>query len=51
MNILVLGGSGLFGRNTVLHLLADKEISRVVSMDVTPTMETWSERNSLKPPG
>ena len=36
MNVLVIGGSGLFGGKTVLHLLRDKEISRVVSMDVVP---------------
>ena len=39
MNVLVLGGSGLFGRKTVLHLLQDKEVSDVVSMDVTPPRE------------
>src|SRR4030042_2011205 len=36
MNILVIGGSGLLGRKTVLHLLRDNEISQVVSMDVIP---------------
>lgn len=36
MNVLVIGGSGLFGGKTVLHLLRDEEISRVVSMDVVP---------------
>ena len=36
MNILVIGGSGLFGGKTVLHLLQDKEVSKVVSMDVVP---------------
>ena len=39
MNILVLGGSGLFGRKTVIHLLRDEEVSLVVSMDVTPPKE------------
>jgi nucleoside-diphosphate-sugar epimerase len=34
MNILVIGGSGLFGRKTVIHLLRDPEVSRVISMDV-----------------
>jgi nucleoside-diphosphate-sugar epimerase len=34
MNVLVIGGSGLFGRKIVIHLLRDKDISRVVSMDV-----------------
>jgi nucleoside-diphosphate-sugar epimerase len=39
VNILVIGGSGLFGRKTVLHLLQDKEVSLVVSMDVVPQKE------------
>lgn len=39
MNILVIGGSGLFGRKTVLHLLRDEDVSGVVSMDVTPPQE------------
>ena len=39
MNILVIGGNGLFGRKTVLHLLQDKEVSLVVSMDVVPPRE------------
>jgi nucleoside-diphosphate-sugar epimerase len=34
MNVLVIGGSGLFGGKTVLHLLRDEEILLVVSMDV-----------------
>ncbi len=37
MRILVLGGSGLFGRKTVLHLLKDPEISFVLSSDVAAT--------------
>jgi nucleoside-diphosphate-sugar epimerase len=36
MNVLVLGGSGLFGRRTCLYLVDDKEIQSVVSMDVAP---------------
>jgi nucleoside-diphosphate-sugar epimerase len=36
MNILVIGGSGLFGGKTLLHLLNDEEVSRVVCMDVVP---------------
>ena len=36
MNILVIGGSGLFGRKIIIHLLRDDEISSVVSMDVVP---------------
>jgi UDP-glucose 4-epimerase len=34
MNILVIGGSGLLGRKTLLHLVRDGEIKRVVGMDV-----------------
>ena len=36
MNVLVIGGSGLFGGETVLHLLQDEGVSRVVSFDVVP---------------
>ncbi|MFC2010084.1 NAD-dependent epimerase/dehydratase family protein [Chloroflexota bacterium] len=36
MNIMVLGGSGLFGRKTVLHMLEDKDIENVVSVDIAP---------------
>ena len=43
MNILVIGGSGLFGGKTVLHLLRDEAISRVVSMDVVPPKEWLME--------
>ncbi|MBN1160562.1 MAG: SDR family oxidoreductase [Dehalococcoidales bacterium] len=39
MNILVTGGSGLFGRKTVLYLLNDPEVKTVVSMDLTPPKE------------
>ena len=39
MNILVIGGSGLFGRKTVYYLLQDSEVARVVSMDLTPPKE------------
>jgi nucleoside-diphosphate-sugar epimerase len=39
MNILVIGGSGLLGRKTLLHLVRDKEITRVVDMDVVPPGE------------
>jgi nucleoside-diphosphate-sugar epimerase len=49
MNILVMGGSGLFGRKTVIHLLRDPEVSRVVSMDINPppswaiqAMQPWA---------
>ncbi len=36
MNVLVVGGSGQFGRKTVARLLRDPDVSRVVSMDVAP---------------
>jgi nucleoside-diphosphate-sugar epimerase len=36
MNVLVMGGSGLFGRKTVLALLNDPDIKTVVSFDLTP---------------
>ncbi len=36
MNVLVLGGSGMFGRKTVLHMLKDRTIENVVSMDIAP---------------
>ena len=39
MNILVIGGSGLFGRKIVIHLLRDDDISSVVSMDLIPPPE------------
>ena len=39
MRVLVIGGSGLFGRKTVLHLLQDKEVTSVTSMDVAPPKE------------
>ncbi len=34
MRILVIGGSGLFGRKIILHLLRDPEIAGVVGLDV-----------------
>lgn len=43
MNILVIGGSGLFGRKTVIHLLRDDDVSSVVSMDVTPPPKWFTE--------
>ena len=36
MKFLVIGGSGLFGRKTIIHLLQDKDVTSVVSMDVAP---------------
>lgn len=36
MNILVIGGSGLFGRKINLHLLPDQSVTNCISMDVNP---------------
>lgn len=36
MKVMVIGGSGLFGRKTVLHLLQDPDITSVVSVDLAP---------------
>ncbi len=33
---LIIGGSGLFGRKTILHLLRDPEITSIVNMDLVP---------------
>ena len=43
MNILVIGGSGLFGRKSVIHLLRDTDVSSVVSMDINPPPQ-WFNR-------
>jgi nucleoside-diphosphate-sugar epimerase len=40
MKIVVVGGSGLFGRKILLHLIRDKDISSVVCMDVNP-LPSW----------
>ncbi len=34
MNILIMGGSGLFGRKTAAALLAEKDVQTVVSLDL-----------------
>jgi nucleoside-diphosphate-sugar epimerase len=47
MKVLVLGGSGLFGRKTCLYLLRDKKISRVVSLDLAQPPE-WFRRSIEK---
>ena len=39
MNVLVLGGGGLFGRKTMVQLTQDPEITLAVSMDVVPTRD------------
>ena len=36
MKVLVIGGSGFFGRKTILYLLQDPDVSCVVSMDLMP---------------
>ncbi len=36
MNVLVMGGSGLFGRKTVMALLNDPDVKTVVNMDMAP---------------
>jgi nucleoside-diphosphate-sugar epimerase len=36
MNILVTGGSGLFGGKTILYLLKDPDVKTVVSFDLMP---------------
>jgi nucleoside-diphosphate-sugar epimerase len=36
LKVLVIGGSGLFGRKTVSYLLRDPDVTGVVSMDLTP---------------
>jgi UDP-glucose 4-epimerase len=51
MNILVIGGSGLFGRKTVAYLLADPDIKTVVSLDLTPPKDWFMksiEKNARK---
>jgi len=42
MNILVIGGSGLFGRKTVSYLLNDPDVKTVVSFDLTPPPEWFT---------
>ena len=39
MKVLVIGGSGLFGRKTISYLLADQDVSRVVCFDLTLPQE------------
>jgi UDP-glucose 4-epimerase len=49
MNVMVIGGSGLFGGKTIFHLLQDEEILKVVSMDVIPPKE-WLMKSFRKYP-
>lgn len=39
MNVLIVGGSGLFGRKTAAYLLTDPDVDSVVSLDVAPPPE------------
>lgn len=39
MNVLVIGGGGLFGRKTVSTLLSDSEVKNVISLDLVPPPE------------
>src|SRR5512137_1104373 len=39
MKVLVIGGSGLFGRKTIAYLLADRDVSKVVCLDLAPPRE------------
>jgi UDP-glucose 4-epimerase len=39
MNIMVMGGSGLFGRKTVMSLLKDPQVFKVISLDMSPPQE------------
>lgn len=51
MNILVMGGSGLFGRKTIMYLLNDPDVKTVVSMDLVPPKEWFMktiEKNAKK---
>ncbi len=51
MNILVMGGSGLFGRKTVAALLKDPDVKTVVSLDLAPPKEWFMktiEKNAGK---
>ena len=36
MRVLIIGGSGMFGRKSILYLLQDKDVSSVVSIDLAP---------------
>ena len=51
MNILVIGGSGLFGRKTVAYLMNDPDVKTVVNLDMLPPPEWFmrqTEKNSKK---
>jgi nucleoside-diphosphate-sugar epimerase len=44
MRALVIGGSGLFGKKTVLTLLRDPDFDKVVSLDVVPPPASFLEK-------
>ncbi len=44
MNILIMGGSGLFGRKTAAALLREKDVKSVVSLDLAPPPD-WFVKN------
>ncbi|MBN1191799.1 MAG: NAD(P)-dependent oxidoreductase [Dehalococcoidales bacterium] len=43
MRVLVIGGSGLFGRKTVSCLLKDPDVEKVVSMDINPPKDWFTK--------
>jgi len=47
MNVLVIGGSGLFGRKTAAYLLNDADVNTVVSMDLAPPPD-WFLKSIVK---
>jgi nucleoside-diphosphate-sugar epimerase len=47
MNILVTGGSGMFGGKTILYLLKDPDVKSVVSLDIVPPKE-WVIKSMAK---
>jgi UDP-glucose 4-epimerase len=50
MNVLITGGSGLFGRKTAAALLKDTDIKTVVSLDLAPPPE-WFMKTIVKHAG
>ena len=47
MKVMVIGGSGLFGRKTISYLLADRDVSRVICLDMAPPRE-WFLKSTQK---
>lgn len=43
MNILIMGGSGLFGRKTAARLLQEKDVNKVVDLDLAPPPDWFFE--------